>query len=119
MTRAQGDAFEQRALERLAGAGLTLVTRNFNTRHGEIDLVMRDGDTLVFVEVRYRRGAGFGDALASVHAGKRARLVRAAALFLAAHPRLAHLPCRFDVVAFAGDAAQPACDWQRAAFDAD
>lgn len=119
MTRARGDVFEQRALDRLKQAGLTPVVRNFTTRHGEIDLVMRDGDTLVFVEVRYRRGHGYGGGMASVDAAKRARLVRAAALFLAAHPRLAHLPCRFDVIAFAGDATQPSCDWQRAAFDAD
>ncbi|GAP67157.1 hypothetical protein MBSD_n2473 [Mizugakiibacter sediminis] len=119
MTRARGGVFEQHALDRLTQAGLALVARNFTTRHGELDLVMRDGDTLVFVEVRYRRGTGFGGGMASVDAAKRAKLVRAAALFLAAHPRLAHLPCRFDVVAFAGDAAQPTCDWRRAAFDAE
>src|SRR5690606_17233911 len=91
---------------------------NFNTRWGELDLVMQDGDTLVFVEVRYRAGEGYGGALASVTAGKRARLVRAAALYLAQHPKFAQLPSRFDVVAFDGTSTQPQMQWLRAAFDA-
>lgn len=112
-----GAQFEQRALERLLDAGLELLTRNYRTRFGEIDLVMRDHDALVFIEVRYRRDPRFGGGAASVGAGKRAKLVRAAQGFLQAHPGLASLPCRFDVVAFDGDAAAPSCDWQRAAFD--
>jgi putative endonuclease len=113
-----GPRFEQAARIRLEHAGLTLVERNWRTRFGEIDLVMREGDTLVFVEVRYRRHARFGGAAASVGAAKRARLMRATRGFLQAHPRLAGLPCRFDVVAFDGEADAPACDWRRGAFEA-
>jgi putative endonuclease len=120
--RATGARYEDIALAHLERSGLVLVERNFNCRHGEIDLVMRDGSTLIFVEVRYRRGtaggADFGDGIDSVSATKRAKLVRAAAVFLAAHPRLANHACRFDVLAIAGDATAPAIDWRPNAFDA-
>lgn len=114
---AVGARFEQRALERLERSGLKLVQRNWRNRFGELDLVMRDGECLVFVEVRYRRHARFGGGAASVGASKREKLARAAQGFLQAHPKLASLPCRFDVVAFDGDAGAVDCDWQRAAFE--
>lgn len=115
--RATGARFEDLALAHLEAAGLRLVARNFHTRFGELDLVLRDGPTLVFAEVRYRRDARFGGSAASVGPGKRMRLTRAAQGFLQAHPRFASLPCRFDVVAFDGAADAPTCDWQRAAFE--
>lgn len=113
-----GDAFEERACAMLVAAGLTLVARNYHTRYGELDLVMRDGDALVFVEVRYRRDARFGGAAASVTPRKRARLVLAANGFLGAHPQLSQCPCRFDVVAFDGAEHQPRGRWKKSAFDA-
>lgn len=116
-SRAIGAHFEQLALEHLQRAGLTLVARNFQTRFGELDLVLRDAGALVFAEVRYRRDGRFGGAAASVGAAKRTRLTRAAAGFLAAHPQLAALPCRFDVLAFNGDADTATCEWRRAAFE--
>jgi putative endonuclease len=117
--RATGDAFEDRALAHLERAGLKRVARNFRTRFGEIDLIMLDGDVLVFVEVRYRRSRGFGSAADSVTASKQARLVRAARGYLAAHPGHAAHACRFDLVAFDGPPARPVIDWQRGAFDAE
>jgi putative endonuclease len=76
--------------------GLIIVERNFRRRCGELDLVARDGGTLVFVEVRLRRGNAFGGAAASITAAKRTRLVRAASLYLA---RVRGTPdCRFDAV---------------------
>jgi len=116
--RSTGDRWEEHALRELTGAGLTLIARNWHCRFGEIDLVMRDGETLVFVEVRYRDAADSGSALASVGATKRTKLVRAAQLYLAQHAALAQRPCRFDVVAFDGDGGGVRCDWQRGAFDA-
>lgn len=113
-----GDTFEARARRHLERAGLEPVAHNFHTRFGELDLVMREGDTLVFVEVRFRRDARFGGAAASVTARKQGRLVRAAEGFLAAHPQYAGLPCRFDVVAFDGAGKEPRCQWQQAAFEA-
>ena len=106
------------ALDHLTRAGLTLVARNYSCRYGEIDLVMRDRDIIVFVEVRYRRGAGFGGGIDSVDAAKRAKLVRAAEVFLIDHPRLAGAACRFDVLAIGGAEGAPSMDWRRNAFEA-
>ena len=116
--RAAGDSFEQRACAELERAGLKLLMRNYNTRHGELDLVMRDGDTVVFVEVRYRKSAGHGDAAASVTASKQARLILAAQHWLAAHPQHARRTCRFDVVSYDGPADSIRRDWLRGAFEA-
>jgi putative endonuclease len=77
--RAAGDAFELRACAELERAGLQLLARNYHTRHGELDLVMLDRQTIVFVEVRYRKHASHGDAVASVTPGKQIKLVLAAA----------------------------------------
>ena len=115
--RAAGDVFEQAALEHLQRAGLKLIARNFSTRFGEVDLVMRDSDSIVFVEVRYRRHRAFGGGAASVGAAKRERITRAAQAFLQAHPKLASLPCRFDVVAFDGEHNTAECEWLKAAFE--
>jgi len=121
--RARGDAIEALARRHLLAAGLQDVAANANYRVGELDLVMLDdsGRTpcLVFVEVRYRRDLRFGGGAASVDAGKRRRLVRAAQVFLATHPRWREAACRFDVVEAHGDPAQPAQLRLRDAFRAD
>ncbi len=114
---ALGEAYEAMACSHLQSAGLSLLTRNFSTRFGELDLVMRDRDVLVFVEVRYRARSRFGGGAESITAAKRARLSTAAEQFRQAHPRLNALPCRFDVVAMTGDAAAPRIEWLRNAFD--
>lgn len=115
---AAGAAGEAIARKHLEAAGLRWLASNARFRHGEIDLVMRDRDAVVFVEVRYRRGDGYGGSVASVDAGKQRKLVRAAQSFLAAHPALAAAPCRFDVIAIDGDASAPRVDWIRNAFEA-
>ena len=97
--RATGDHAETAALNQLRAAGLTLLARNYLARGGELDLVMRDGTTLVFVEVRFRADGGHGDGLDSVSATKQRRLVAAARQFLADHPKYARWTTRFDVVA--------------------
>jgi putative endonuclease len=112
---ANGAQHEAAALAHLRSAGLTLVARNCRYRVGEIDLVMRDGATLVFVEVRFRSHAGYGGGTGSVDARKQARLVAAASLYLAEHPADAHRVCRFDVVAIDGAGK---VDWVRDAFGA-
>jgi putative endonuclease len=118
-----GARAEAAALAHLQAAGLQLLARNVRYPFGELDLVMRDGATLAFVEVRYRRGQGFGGAAASVDAGKRRKLARAAQAWLGAHRAYANAGCRFDVVAVApgsggGDAGED-CEWLRAAFTLD
>lgn len=113
-----GAAHEDAAARHLADAGLVLVERNVRCRYGEIDLVLRDGELLVFAEVRYRRDAGHGGALESVDARKRGRLVGAARWYLHTRPQFANVPCRFDVVAI--DGAPPfSIDWIRDAFRVD
>ncbi len=118
-TRARGAQVEAAARDHLVAAGLQVLAVNAQARHGELDLVMRDGDTVVFFEVRYRRSAAFGGGFASVDAGKRRRLVLAARQFLAAHRDLRDAPCRFDVVDASGDPAAPKLRWLRDAFRAD
>ena len=114
--RARGDAVERAARQLLLDAGLQDVARNVNFRVGELDLVMRDRDCVVFVEVRYRRDARFGGGAASVDARKQAKLVRAAQVFLLRQPALARLPCRFDVIEAEGEPDAPVLRWIRAAF---
>lgn len=98
----RGARAESRAAAWLKGRGLKLVERNVRSRFGEIDLIMEDGATLVFVEVRYRASDGFGGAAASVTAGKRARLRKAIGVYIARHPRMASRNMRADVVAISG-----------------
>jgi putative endonuclease len=91
-----GAAAETLAAEYLMRQGLAIVARNFRTRAGEIDLVARDGRTLVFVEVRMRRSASHGGAVESITAQKRRRLVAAANGYFAMLGR--EPPCRFDAI---------------------
>lgn len=113
----RGAAVEAAALALLRDAGLDLIARNVRYRQGELDLVMADGPTTVFVEVRYRAHAGFGGAAESVDLHKRRRLLTAARLYLAQHPARAEQPCRFDVVLGHGCPVQ--LQWLRDAFGAD
>jgi TIGR00252 family protein len=113
----QGQLYEQLALSHLQRQGLTLITRNYRCRSGEIDLVMRQRDMLVFVEVRYRHRADFGSALASVNYAKQRRVIHAAQHFLQHHPCYMNAPCRFDVVAVSTDAQGPRIEWISNAFD--
>jgi putative endonuclease len=92
-----GAAGEDLALEYLQQKGWSLVERNFRCKGGEIDLVMQDKATLVFVEVRKRAASRFGDAAASVTPRKQARLIIAAQVFLQRYRQWP--PCRFDVIA--------------------
>lgn len=96
-----GDEGEEQALAHLRHAGLQLVQRSFLCKGGEIDLIMRDQTHLVFVEVRKRKSAAFGGALASVTHSKQRKLVHAAQVYLKnIKPQPA---CRFDLVAIEGE----------------
>jgi putative endonuclease len=103
-TRALGQAGEAVAVRFLKRRGLVILARNLRSRLGEIDLLARDGSTLVFVEVKARRGLGGDPPEAAVDARKRARLVRLALGYLAAR-RLGEQSCRFDVVGVSLDEA--------------
>ncbi|MGI9333274.1 MAG: YraN family protein [Gammaproteobacteria bacterium] len=112
-----GEQAEHYAERYLSKRGCALVCRNYRCRAGELDLVMRDGATLVFVEVRYRRSAGFGGPAESVDANKRRRLRTAAEHFLQRYRGAAFESCRFDVVALIGDITQPQVEWIADAFE--
>lgn len=116
--RERGLAAERLAADWLAGRGLVVIERNVRYRGGEIDLVCREGGTLVFVEVRQRGDSRFGGAAESITPAKIRRIVLAARLYLAAHPALASLPARFDCVLL-DTATGTDLRWLRDAFPAD
>ncbi|MEO0368668.1 MAG: YraN family protein [Pseudomonadota bacterium] len=110
-----GAAAEEFALQFLKRQQLQLIERNFNTRFGELDLIMQDQDSLVFVEVRYRRSSLFGSSIESVTHSKQHKLKLTAQTFLSqlnAHATA----CRFDIVALQGDLRDPLVDWIKNAF---
>lgn len=98
---ASGPQAEQAAALYLTGRGLQLVEKNYRCRFGEIDLIMRAGATLVFVEVRSRRSQAFGGAGASIDTHKQHKLIAAAQHYLAQLGKTP--PCRFDALLFEGE----------------
>lgn len=108
----RGVPAENLAAAFLEGQGLKVLERNYRCRFGEIDLVARSGEMVVFVEVRARRSDAFGGAAGSITAAKRRRLVAAARHYLARR-RVAGA-CRFDVVLLQGD--EPRIEWLANAF---
>lgn len=95
-----------------------MLERNFRCRSGEIDIVARDGDVTVFVEVKDRTSAAHGAGYEAVTFGKRRRLVRAARLY-AASRGISERPLRFDVISIDREGPEPRVRHDRGAFDAD
>ncbi|HZL97081.1 MAG TPA: YraN family protein [Terriglobales bacterium] len=116
--RAQGDAAEDRACRHLDRSGFTIVERNFRTPGGEIDIVARKGDVLVFVEVRSREVPGFGTPEESVTLAKRRRIVAAARQYLSKVLPSSWREARFDVIAIEGSGDAAVLRHFPAAFDA-
>ena len=111
-----GDAWEVNARRWLEGKGLRFIAANVRGRGGEIDLIMKDGQTTVFVEVRFRQSSQFGGAAASVTPAKQQKLLQTALLWLARHNgSFDTVDCRFDVVAFTGNDIE----WLKNAFGED
>jgi putative endonuclease len=106
---------EQWAVRYLQQQGLKLIAQNYRGRFGEIDLIMQDGTSLVFIEVRLRRNADFGGAAASIDARKQQRIIRTAQQYLAGLARIP--PCRFDVVLMDKE-QDDHVQWLKNAFDA-
>lgn len=114
-----GATAERLACRWLQARGIKLITKNFRCKAGEIDLIMRDNDELVFVEVRYRKQSGFGGGLESVDWRKQKKLVNAANHFLMREQRFRHCACRFDVMAGSQNRDMTVnWDWIKQAFDA-
>ena len=111
-SNSQGVISEKQALAYLQEQGLSLICRNYYCRFGEIDLIMRDQDTLVFIEVRYRKNNDFGGALASITKRKQDKIVKTAKHYLA---QLDNEPyCRFDAIAIDQQSLSP--QWIQNAF---
>ena len=109
-----GEQAEQIAAGYLRRKGLALIEANYRCRWGEIDLVLRDRDTVVFTEVKLRRSKSFGGAIYSVDPRKQARIIAAARHYLAGRKEV---PCRFDVVLLER-LDPPRIEWIRDAFSA-
>ncbi len=112
-----GKQAEDLASRELAARGYQILQRRFRTRWGEIDIIARDGETLVFVEVRARAGEDYGSAEESITARKEWRMTRMAEAYLF-DQRLGEVDCRFDVVAVDWSAPEPVLTVYRSAFDA-
>jgi putative endonuclease len=114
-TKKSGDAAERFAEQFLLARNLETVVRNYRCRFGEIDLIMQDGGTLVFVEVRMRASSHFGGAVGSIHANKQRRLIATAQHYLAG---LRHNPpCRFDAILM-NELNNASVEWIKDAFGA-
>jgi len=105
-----GDHAEDLALSYLLLKKITLKERNFHCKYGEVDLIMRDKEYLVFVEVRYRASAKFGGALESINHTKQAKLKRTAEFYLQKR-KLTDSPCRFDILCINGNLNNPDYEW--------
>lgn len=110
-----GHPTEQIALTYLIDRGLALISRNFYTRFGEIDLIMKHQLELIFVEVRYRRETHYGLA-ETVNSFKQRKLIKAAQIFLQKYPENAWDSCRFDVIAISSSLNDPKIEWIPDAF---
>ena len=98
-TSQQGDVAEALAAEYLRTQGLKHITSHYRSRFGEIDLIMQDKDTLVFIEVRLRKNTQFGGAAASITSSKQHKIVMTAEYYLQQH---GNRPCRFDAILMDG-----------------
>lgn len=107
----RGKQAEDQAHDFLFKQGLGLVCRNYRCKQGELDLVMRDQQALVIVEVRYRKSDMYGSALESITTSKQARIIAATQHYLATHKD--DCPLRFDVIAISGNGE---INWIKNAF---
>jgi putative endonuclease len=114
-----GAAAEAAAAAWLKRQGLVMVEKNYRCKGGEIDLIMRDGSDLVFVEVRLRQRSDYGSAIESVTHAKQRRIVCAARHFLATQIRWQNSACRFDVIATSDLHENAEWQWLRSAFNAE
>ncbi len=101
--RKTGAEYERKTAEYLESLGWKLLERNYRCRTGEIDLIARDGRTLVFVEVKYRRSRAYGNPAEAVDGRKQHTICRVSDYYRMTHGISEDQPCRFDVAAIEGD----------------
>lgn len=114
--RKSGSHWEKAAESFLLAQGLVLLQRNFSSRFGEIDLIMEDGKTLVFIEVKYRKNNQHGSGADAVTFHKQNRISLTAAWYLARNPHRAEQFCRFDVISIDPAKGDQGIDWIKDAF---
>jgi len=114
--RLWGLHWERVAEKYLKAQGLKPLDRNYRCQRGEIDLVMRDKDCLVFVEVRYRNANSWVSAAETVTLDKQKKVIMAARYYLQQHPSEKNSNCRFDVVSIEGSKRNPRIEWFVNAF---
>jgi putative endonuclease len=112
-----GKLGENLACAALMERGYAIIARRYRRRGGELDIIARDGQTMVFVEVKARAGRAFGEACEAVTANKRRTITRLALDYLMRH-RLTECACRFDVVSIHFESGTPLIDVYQNAFDA-
>ena len=124
LSNSKGAQAEKQALKFLKKQGLRLLSKNFACRTGEIDLIMLDRDSLVFIEVRYRsqqhyrNQQHYGSTLSTITQRKQQKIHKTANYYLQKHARHNHRTCRFDVVAISDNDAAPkkSLEWIKSAF---
>jgi putative endonuclease len=114
----RGQWAEQVVLEYLERKKLKLVSRNFHSKMGEIDLIMLEQETIVFIEVRYRANNNYLHALESINDKKCSRIIKTSQHYLQANRWTSGKPCRFDVITVTGENYSPKIEWIKNAFQA-
>lgn len=110
-----GKNAENLAQDYLHQQGLDFITANYKCKSGEIDLIMQDCDTLVFIEVKYRKACNYGNGVDTVTKAKQRKIIRTASYYLITNNLFDKVPCRFDVIAFSGN-ANSEIQWIKDAF---
>ena len=116
LARLKGDKVERFVLKHLKQQGLDFVEQNVTSRYGEIDLIMLDGNTLAFIEVRFRANESHGSGAESVDYRKQQKIIKTAQFFLQQSKKYQHLNCRFDVVSVTLEHKTLSADWYKDAF---
>ena len=117
ITQQIGKVAEEKALDYLTDKGFKLVTRNYSCYLGEIDLIVRDKDYLVFIEVRSRNSMSYGGGIASITYAKRQKIIKTTSHFIIKHKLQDKHPLRFDVISIDGKSGS--ITWLKDAFGAD
>lgn len=111
-----GNQAENLAKQFLKSKGLVLVKAQFRCKMGEIDLIMKHQNELIFIEVRYRENAHYGTPFETITYAKRQRLIRTASYFQLCNPWTEHFSSRFDVISISGEQLNPKITWIPNAF---
>lgn len=114
----KGRAAEELAFKYLDRQGLKLLTRNYRSRRGEIDLIMQDGDVIVFIEVRSRKNNRTMDVIESINPEKCERIIRTGRQYLQNSRHAGEFTCRFDIVLITGQLESAEIEWIKNAFEA-